>query len=184
MTAPALAVAGANLLLIAALPRVFFRPGRLNAAWWATASPFGIAGAGVCAVAAGLIPAAALSSFATLTLATTTIVLASASVGLICHTAATHARPVSLWHQERDTPAALVTRGPYAHVRHPFYAAFLLALAACVAAAPSPLTAVALACGTIQLTRTARREERRLLAAFGSQYAEYMRQTGRFTPKL
>lgn len=54
-----------------------------------------------------------------------------------------------------------MTYGPYRWVRHPFYAAFLLAL-----------------------NRTAAREERRLLGSpFGPAYAEYLRRTGRFVPK-
>ena len=184
MTPPALAVAAANLLLIAALPRLFFRPGRLNAAWWVTAAPFILAGTGVSATAAGLLPATSLEAAAAGALAAAGIALSGASTWLICDAAGTHLRPVSLWHQEHDTPSTLVTRGAYARVRHPFYAAFLLALASCVLAAPSVLTAAALLLGGIQLPRTARREERRLLAAFGEEYAAYMRRTGRFLPKI
>ena len=184
MTAPALAAAAANLLLIAVLPRLFFRPGRLNAAWWATAAPFVLTGVGVCATAAGLLPATALHPAAAAAFAASAIALSGASVFLICYTAGTHLRPVSLWHQEHDTPAALVTQGAYARVRHPFYTAFLLALAACVLAAPSAVTAAALLLGGVQLTRTAQREERRLLAAFGGEYGEYMRRTGRFLPRI
>ena len=140
MTAPALALAAANLLLIGVLPRVFFRPGELNAAWWLTAAPFILAGAGVCTVAAGLEqplePPAGVSGLA----GAAALVLSSASIMLICYAAGTHPHPVSLWHQPRDTPVRLVTFGAYAHVRHPFYAAFLLALAACLLAAPSPVT--------------------------------------------
>ena len=79
MTAPALAVAAANLLLIAALPRLFFRPGRLNAAWWVTAAPFILAGTGVSATAAGLLPATSLEAAAAGALAAAGIALSGAS---------------------------------------------------------------------------------------------------------
>jgi protein-S-isoprenylcysteine O-methyltransferase Ste14 len=180
MMAPALALAAANLLLIATLPRFFFRRGRLNAAWWLTATPFVLAGAGTCAAAAGLLDPPPMPA----ALGILSLLLSSASVMLICYAAGSHGHPVSLWHQEDDTPARLVTLGAYARVRHPFYTAFLTTLAACLLAAPSALTAIAATLGALQLTRTARREERRLLAAFGDEYARYMRRTGRFVPRF
>jgi protein-S-isoprenylcysteine O-methyltransferase Ste14 len=183
-TLPVLALCAANLLLIAALPRVFFRRGRLNAAWWATAAPFVLAGASLIAVAAGLVRPFALAQTTTYMLAALAALLASAASAVIGYTLGTHDGPVSLWHQENDTPARLVTRGAYARVRHPFYAAFLLALTACLAAAPHPLTLAALAAGVIQLRRTARREEGRLLVAFGEEYRAYMARTGRFVPRV
>jgi protein-S-isoprenylcysteine O-methyltransferase Ste14 len=183
-TLPVLALCAANLLLIAALPRVFFRRGRLNRAWWATAAPFGLAGAALLSVAAGVVRPVSLPPTAAYLLAATAALLASASSGLIGYTLGTHDGPVSLWHQEDDTPPRLVTRGAYARVRHPFYAAFLLALTACFAAAPHPLTAVALVFGAVQLWRTARREEGRLLHAFGEEYRRYVARTGRFVPRM
>jgi protein-S-isoprenylcysteine O-methyltransferase Ste14 len=182
-TLPVLALCAANLLLIAALPRVFFRRGRLNGAWWATAAPFCLAGAALLAVAAGVVRPLALPPGTAYLLAAAAALLASASSALIAYTLGTHDGPVSLWHQEDDRPPRLVTRGAYARVRHPFYAAFLLALLACAAAAPHPLMLLALALGTFQLWRTARREERRLLDAFGEEYRAYMGRTGRFTPR-
>ena len=183
-TLPVLALCAANLLLVAALPRVFFRRGRLNGAWWATASPFFLAGTALLFVAAGVVRPIAVAPGAAPLLAVAAALLASASSALIGYTLGTHDGPVSLWHQENDTPARLVTRGAYARVRHPFYAAFLLALLGCAAAAPHPLMLGALALGTVQLWRTARREERRLLDAFGEEYRSYMRRTGRFMPRL
>jgi protein-S-isoprenylcysteine O-methyltransferase Ste14 len=179
-----LVLCAGNLLLIAALPRFFFQPGRLNAAWWATAAPFGAAGLAVLAAAAGFIRLPAIAAGGPGWLSTAAVLPAAASIGLIGYTLGTHARPVSLWHQQSDTPAALVTRGAYKRLRHPFYAAFVLALLACLAAVPHALTAAALGYGTFQLYRTAKREERRLLSAFGEEYDEYMRRTGRFFPRL
>jgi protein-S-isoprenylcysteine O-methyltransferase Ste14 len=168
-----------NLGLIALLPRLFFRRGRLNLAWWLTAAPFGVAGAALFAhvvrQGAALHPAAGLGA----------TVLAAGSILLIGVTLGSHAEPVSLWHQPDDAPRGLVTHGAYARIRHPFYAAFLLALGACALAAPGALTGVALAWAVVQLRRTALREERRLLAsAAGTAYGEYMQRTGRFVPRL
>lgn len=184
MTTLALALAISTLLLIATLPRIFFRPGRLNAAWWLTATPFILAGAGTLAVAAGLLLPPAMPAATRSALALASVLLSSAAVFLICYAAGSHAQPVSLWHQEQDTPARLVTSGAYARVRHPFYSAFLAALAACVFAAPSLPVTLAAVLGAIQLTRTARREEKRLLDAFGEDYARYMARTGRFIPRV
>ena len=73
--------------------------------------------------------------------------------------------PLALWHQEDDAPAEIVTWGPYAFVRHPFYTAFLTSLAGGVRIAPTALTVASLVLAAIGLSATARREERRLLAS-------------------
>jgi protein-S-isoprenylcysteine O-methyltransferase Ste14 len=112
------------------------------------------------------------------------VILATASVWLIGCTMGVHRAPVSLWHQEHDQPHVLVTSGPYAVVRHPFYCAFTMMLLASVAAFPHAATVVLLACAMFQLNRTAAREERRLLtSALGAEYDAYMRRTGRFLPR-
>lgn len=170
------------LAVIGALPRVFFRRGRLNARWWLTAAPFGIAAGTLLASVFGWTESpsgpAAREVGAWLALAA-----ALAGLALIRWTLHTHLRPVSLWHQPDDRPDELVTRGAYAHVRHPFYASFLLILVACALALPHVLTLLALIAGFVQLNRTAAREERRLLEAFGHHYSEYMRRSGRFLPR-
>ncbi|MGH7481890.1 MAG: methyltransferase family protein [Longimicrobiales bacterium] len=181
---PVLLLCALNLALIAALPRLFFRPGRLGVAWTATASPIGLAGAGVLGVLFGVLEPFAMDDVVTRLGALAAVPLAAASIALIALTLGSHARPVSLWHQRDDTPELLVTHGAYARVRHPFYAAFLLALCACALAAPHVATLLALAGGATALTLTARREERRLLASpHGDAYRAYMLRTGRFLPR-
>lgn len=172
-----------NLFVIAALPRIFFRPGRLNVQWWLTASPFVLVGAILLAGVAGIAqPIAGLVDGSGGIRDLLALVCAVGSVALIAYTLGSHREPVSLWHQEDDAPAALVTHGAYARVRHPFYAAFLLALLGCLAVLPHALTALALGWALVQLNRTARREEERLQKLFGGEYAAYVRRTGRFLP--
>lgn len=175
-----------NLGLIGALPRVFFRSGKLNLSWWLTATPFFVASVSVLAAATGLfeprLPESGLLSSGLWIVAT---LLSAGSIGLIGLTCGTHRRPISLWHQKNDGPEGIVTEGPYAHVRHPFYAAFLLALSAVAISVPHVLTAVVLVYGFLILNGTAAREERRLCSSnFGEEYRAYIGRTGRFHPRL
>ncbi|HSJ23411.1 MAG TPA: hypothetical protein VK929_01925 [Longimicrobiales bacterium] len=171
-----------NLLFIAALPRVFFRRGRLNARWWLNAAPFAVAGIGLL-LELGSAMGDADAGTVHAALALSAVAIASCSIALIAYAVGSHRVPVSLWHQQDDAPAAIVCHGAYARVRHPFYVAFLLALLACGLAAPGPFTAVAFMSAVILLQWTARQEEARLLAsAAGSEYAAYMARTGRFLP--
>lgn len=171
------------LAFIALLPRIFFRPGRLNARWWLTAAPFGVAGASLVGRVLGVLEPIPAGAPGVLPGALSTV-LAGAAIALIGWTLRSHEVPVSLWHQENDRPHRLVSTGAYGRVRHPFYAAFLLTLAACVIAFPHPLTALALIAGYLQLDRTAAREEARLGREFGGEYAAYIGRTGRFIPSL
>ena len=178
MSVVAIVVCLGALALIGLLPRIFFRRGRLNARWWLTAAPFGVSAATLLLALFGRVEPMVESE----ALEIAAIALAVAGVALIRWTLATHARPVSLWHQENDRPEALVTRGAYARVRHPFYASFLLVLLACALAVPHVATIGALAAAFLLLDRTAAREERRLTREFGEQYLGYIGRTGRFLP--
>lgn len=185
-----LALCLVNLGVVALLPRLFFKPGRFNAQWWLTASPYVVAGVAVLAGLAGLARpwgagwgwlglASLLEGAGTLT----ATLLAAGSLWLIGFTLGAHTQPVSLWHQEDDVPEGIVQHGPYRWVRHPFYAAFLTALLACFVAFPHALTAGALVFGLVQMNRTAAREERRLARSrHGEEYRAYMKRTGRFVP--
>ena len=172
----------ANLALIGALPRVFFRPGRLNRRWWLTASPFFVAaatlGAGVMGFIEPVSPGLLLADLAS-------VLLSVGSILLIGFTLGTHREPVSLWHQEGERPGAIVTRGAYAKIRHTFFAAFLLALLAVASAFPHWITFISLAFACVQLNRTAAAEEKMLLQSeVGREYAVYVARTGRFFPPI
>lgn len=174
-----------NLGVIALLPRLFFRPGRLNPAWWLTAAPYAVAGLGVAGGLLGWVDAwSAVPAWTGVVRALAATVLSAGSLWLIGFTVGAHTHPVSLWHQRDDEPERIIRSGPYRWVRHPFYAAFLAGLGACFFALPAPLTGIALAFGLVQMTRTAMREERRLSnSRHGAQYRDYMRRTGRFVPR-
>jgi protein-S-isoprenylcysteine O-methyltransferase Ste14 len=180
MLSPYIFPCAVSLIVLAALPSFFFRRGRLTAGWVATATPFIAAGIGLL-----LGPQAPLTAMFALVPGILAAVLAVASALLVGFTLGTHQQPVSMWHQEDDAPVRLVTHGAYAHIRHPFYAAFQLNLVACVVAAPNVITLAALVAGVVQLSRTAAREEKRLLASAGGlEYREYMERTGRFVPRM
>jgi protein-S-isoprenylcysteine O-methyltransferase Ste14 len=183
MNDPVLLLILLNFAAIGALPRMFFRDGRLGPMWWATALPFF-----VCPV---FLLLARLSGFEPLTppgwapvLALAAVPVAVASVALICLTVGTHRTPLALWHQDDDAPGHLVTHGPYSRIRHPFYTAFILAFTAALVFFPHPVTLLALIYGAGMLNHTAAREEGRLRASeFGSEYRRYGTRTGRFLPR-
>ena len=167
-----------NFALIGVLPRVFFKRGRLNRRWWLTATPlFAMAAVLLARLMTG-------DGGGTAAFWPAAVLLAVCSIALIAATIGVHRVPLALWHQANDRAHDLVTHGPYALVRHPFYTAFLLALVAGVLAVPSMLALGIAVVGGVQLYRTARREERRLRAQFGLAYVTYMRRTGRFLPRL
>lgn len=169
-----------NLAVIGALPRVFFRRGRLTGEWWLTASPFFASAVALMAAMAGLLePVLAPHPFA----AAVAVALHAGSLLMIGHTLGTHREPLSLWHQPQDTPRHIVTHGAYARIRHPFYSSFLLALLGAAVAWPHWLTAAAVVLALARLNRTAAREEAVLIdSSFGMQYRAYLARTGRFWP--
>ena len=78
----------------------------------------------------------------------------------------------------------LVTRGPYAQVRHPFYDSIaLLILANSLIAANWAFLLAGGVFLSLMVVRT-RTEEEKLLARFGDQYRVYRDRTGRFLPKI
>lgn len=170
--------------MLASLPFVFFRHGRPTPGWCVTAVPFFMDGALLLAAMAGLVTPASVPAGAAAALSLAAVPLAAIAIALIAYTVGSHRVPVALWHQNDDAPAHIVTWGAYAKLRHPFYTAFIVMLAAAAAALPHAGTLALLVVGVLQLNSTAVREEQRLLASqFGAEYAEYMGRTGRFLPR-
>ena len=78
----------------------------------------------------------------------------------------------------------LVMKGPYRFVRHPFYdAVALLCVANALIAANWFLLTGGILTLTLIVLRTGR-EEQRLVERFGDSYRTYMRNTGRFLPRV
>lgn len=176
-----------NFSLIGLLPIVFFRrDGNFNLSWLATAAPFFITAV---VLMLGLFDMVQPMYRPDLLLHTAmqilAVVVTVASITLIGLTIGVHRVPLALWHQENDAPVELVTWGPYARIRHPFYTSFLLAFLAAILVLPHYLTLLTWAYSSVTLTLTAKREERRLMAsAYGDQYIRYYRRSGRFLPRL
>lgn len=83
---------------------------------------------------------------------------------------------------ERKTD--LITDGLFARIRHPIYAfSILLALCSAVIVPTAPMLAVALV-NVVLLNIKAHNEERHLIGVHGDAYAQHLRRTGRFFPRL
>ena len=187
MSSVYLVLAALNLGLIGLLPRIFFDArGRKNAMWWATAAPFIAAGAVLVLCYAGIwVPWYLPAPAGPVVNEIMGVPFSCASIALIAYTIGTHRVPLALWHQDDDAPRSIVTYGAYKYVRHPFYSAFLLALAGTLLACPHPGTLVCLVYTLLMLRYTARKEEHKLAnSEFGEQYRSYLARTGRFLPRL
>ncbi len=79
---------------------------------------------------------------------------------------------------------ALATAGPYARIRHPQYAAFILIMLGFLFQWPTLLTLAMFPILVVMYVKLAKREERESQAAFGSQWDDYARRTPAFLPKL
>ena len=79
---------------------------------------------------------------------------------------------------------ALATTGPYARIRHPQYAGFVLIMFGFLFQWPTLLTLVMFPVLVIMYWRLALREEREAEAEFGDAYRRYAAATPRFIPGL
>jgi protein-S-isoprenylcysteine O-methyltransferase Ste14 len=78
----------------------------------------------------------------------------------------------------------LATCGPYAHVRHPQYAGFILIMFGFLFQWPTLLTLAMFPVLVWMYARLAREEERTARAEFGDDYARYARRVPAFIPRL
>jgi protein-S-isoprenylcysteine O-methyltransferase Ste14 len=88
----------------------------------------------------------------------------------------------TLYRAQRD--GVLATGGPYARIRHPQYAAFVLIMLGFLVQWPTLLTALMFPVLVWMYLRLARREEREIEAAFGDAYRRYAAATPAFFPRL
>jgi protein-S-isoprenylcysteine O-methyltransferase Ste14 len=81
-------------------------------------------------------------------------------------------------------PKALITRGPFAVIRHPFYVSYAIAWLAAPVATHGPLIALLALLAIGIYIAAARREERLLEDRFGEAYRTYKLGTGMVVPSL
>jgi protein-S-isoprenylcysteine O-methyltransferase Ste14 len=95
----------------------------------------------------------------------------------------------SLGHNLTDTvvtrrDATLITGGPYRWVRHPFYLAFALGVAGNTLITANAFLAIVGTVAFLVIVARTSIEEQKLIERFGGDYRGYMRQTGRFLPRI
>ncbi len=78
----------------------------------------------------------------------------------------------------------LAVTGPYARIRHPQYAGFVLIMFGFLLQWPTLLTLIMFPILIMMYTRLAHREEREVLAEFGEEYARYAANTPSFFPRF
>ena len=87
-----------------------------------------------------------------------------------------------LWQAQRDGRVAV--SGPYARIRHPQYAGFLLVMLGFLAQWPTIPTLVMFPVLVLVYRQLAIAEERESHAAHGSQWDAYAARTPRFVPRF
>lgn len=85
---------------------------------------------------------------------------------------------------EAQRTRSLATTGPYAYVRHPQYAGFILIMLGFLLQWPTILTLLMFPVLVYMYIRLSRREEQEVLTEFGEAYARYAAQTPAFFPHL
>jgi len=78
----------------------------------------------------------------------------------------------------------LVTTGPYARIRHPLYAFYLLEMAGLLLVCPNPVSLVCLGAVAAAAGLRVREEEALLQRTFGREWADYRRHTRRLIPGI
>lgn len=87
-----------------------------------------------------------------------------------------------LYEAQRDHQ--LATIGPYAYVRHPQYAGFVLIMFGFLFQWPTIITLIMFPILVRMYVKLARREEREVLLEFGEEYRRYVASTPAFFPRI
>lgn len=83
-----------------------------------------------------------------------------------------------------DTPQFLWTSGPYAYIRNPFYASYLLSYIGAAMMFPGATAYVVVGAMIVFFSLAARHEERKFKGSpLAAEYEAYRRRTGRFIPR-
>jgi protein-S-isoprenylcysteine O-methyltransferase Ste14 len=85
---------------------------------------------------------------------------------------------------EAQQSRTLATTGPYAHIRHPQYAGFMLIMLGFLFQWPTILTLLMFPVLVYMYIRLSHREEQEVLVEFGEAYARYAAQTPAFLPRV
>ena len=85
-------------------------------------------------------------------------------------------------YYEAQRKGTLAADGPYARIRHPQYAAFVLVMFGFLLQWPTIVTLILFPILVATYVRLAQREERDAEAAFGESWREYARRTPRWLP--
>jgi protein-S-isoprenylcysteine O-methyltransferase Ste14 len=85
---------------------------------------------------------------------------------------------------EAQRTHTVASEGPYAYIRHPQYAGFILIMVGFLLQWPTLITMIMFPLLVIMYVRLSRREERESLAEFGEVYGMYVAHTPAFLPRL
>lgn len=85
---------------------------------------------------------------------------------------------------EAQKTHTLATTGPYAYIRHPQYAGFILIMFGFLLQWPTLVTLIMFPVLVTMYVKLARREEREVMAEFGESYRRYLARTPAFIPRI
>ena len=174
-----LAVALATAIIIAVAIQDFFVESRTNSprirAMQDVAVAFAVAHFGAIVLRGSVSPKWAIAGIAMYVAATLLFLSALEAARRV---------PMPRTFVDDPQPKALVTSGPFALVRHPFYLAYSLAWLAAPVATHGPLVTVFALMAITAYVIAARREERQLENRFGEAYRTYKLGTGMLLPSV
>ena len=102
-------------------------------------------------------------------------------LGILLHSWSRFVRQEMASSWAMSTAHTLITKGPYARVRHPSYTSYMVTFIGLFLFIPSLMTMLTLV-GIPGYYFVAKTEEELLLVHFGDDYEAYIEQTGRFLP--
>jgi protein-S-isoprenylcysteine O-methyltransferase Ste14 len=168
-------LAGVSAVFLAGVRRVFRRPAGPHRYRASLVTGLVLATEGAAILARPVPPARMLAAGAVF----------AAALGLFTWAARVNRERPLLLAFAAHAPDHLQTRGPYALVRHPFYASYILGFTGGLVAAGSPWLLPAVAAGIANYWRAAAREERGFQASpLADAHRAYAERVGMFVPRL